>query len=119
VLSELEKLRREAMQPAPAATGSQPAGLAPSAASLLAARTATAAQPRAASNGRAELSRNIEITLKRSEFVRARRILLSFQVEDDQHRVVDSVRDLQVEIKDTADLEKLLLRFNIALHAKE
>ena len=59
------------------------------------------------------------MTLKRSDFARARRILLSFQVEDEQHRVVDAVHDLPVEIKDTADLEKLLLRFNIALHAKE
>ncbi|MBV8199957.1 MAG: hypothetical protein JOZ15_04965 [Acidobacteria bacterium] len=120
VLSELEKLRREAMQPAQPAAGSQPAGQPPSAAALLAARTAPApGKLGAASNGRAELSRNIEMTLKRSEFVRARRILLSFQVEDDQHRVVDAVRDLQVEIKDTADLKNLLLRFNIALHAKE
>ncbi|HVR08862.1 MAG TPA: hypothetical protein VMW75_12510, partial [Thermoanaerobaculia bacterium] len=120
VLSELEKLRREAMQPAPSATGTHPAGHPPSAAALLGAQTAPArAKAGASSNGRAELSRSVEMTLKRSEFVRARRILLSFQVEDDQHRVVDAVRDLQVEIKDTADLEKLLLRFNIALHAKE
>jgi signal recognition particle receptor subunit beta len=123
VLSELEKLRREAMQPAPSATGTHATAQPPSAASLLASRAAPArARTGAAgvsSNGRAELSRNIEMTLKRSEFLRARRILLSFQVEDDQHRVVDAVRDLQVEIKDIADLEKLLLRFNIALHAKE
>ncbi|HYL05080.1 MAG TPA: hypothetical protein VE075_03520, partial [Thermoanaerobaculia bacterium] len=123
VLSELEKLRREAMQPAPSPTGTHPAGQPPSAAALLGAQTAPARAKSGAagisSNGRAELSRNIEMTLKRSEFARARRILLSFQVEDDQHRVVDAVRDLQVEIKGTADLEKLLLRFNIALHAKE
>jgi signal recognition particle receptor subunit beta len=128
VLSELEKLRREAMQPAPATTPAHLAGEPQSAAALLAAHAARSrqgpavsgqAKATAASNGRAELSRNIEMTLKRSEFVRARRILLSFQVEDDQHRVVDAVRDLQVEIKGTADLEKLLLRFNIALHAKE
>lgn len=127
VLSELEKLRREAMQPAHPATppSSQPA----SAASSGSARS-TGASPApggggpshaktASGNGRAELSRNIEMTLKRSDFARARRILLSFQVEDEQHRVVDAVHDLPVEIKDTADLEKLLLRFNIALHAKE
>jgi hypothetical protein len=120
VLSELEKLRREAMQPAahPAASIHQAAqaGAGP-------ARSAAGGGPSpaktAASNGRAELSRNIEMTLKRSEFARARRILLSFQVEDEQHRVVDAVHDLPVEIKTTADLEKLLLRFNIALHAKE
>jgi len=32
---------------------------------------------------------------------------------------MDAVRDLQVEIKDAPSLEKLLLRLNIALHAKE
>jgi len=139
VLNELEKLRREAMQPAhPASPTGQPAQMGPrpaSAASSGLARAGGAAPTSpaspapgggglshaktAASNGRAELSRNIEMTLKRSEFARARRILLSFQVEDEQHRVVDAVHDLPVEIKDTADLEKLLLRFNIALHAKE
>jgi hypothetical protein len=134
VLSELEKLRREAMQPAhpatPASSTGQPAQM--SAASSGPARAGGASPASsagvgggpshaktAASNGRAELSRNIEMTLKRSDFARARRILLSFQVEDEQHRVVDAVHDLPVEIKDTADLEKLLLRFNIALHAKE
>jgi signal recognition particle receptor subunit beta len=151
VLSELEKLRREAMQPAHPATSTPPTGqpartgsLAASAAPSRSARSsgappapgrpgappASPASPAgggagpspaktASSNGRAELSRNIEMTLKRSDFARARRILLSFQVEDEQHRVVDAVHDLPVEIKDTADLEKLLLRFNIALHAKE
>jgi hypothetical protein len=98
VLSELEKLRREAMQqPAPA--------------------PARAAVP-AAGNGRGELSRTIEMTLRRADFQRARRFLVSFQVEDDQHRVMDAVRDLQVEIKDAASLEKLLLHLNIALSSK-
>jgi len=121
VLSELEKLRREAMQPAHPATSTPQTGQ-PAPASSQAASAASSGSARskaAATNGRAELSRNIEMTLKRSEFARARRILLSFQVEDEQHRVVDAVHDLPVEIKDTADLEKLLLRFNIALHAKE
>ncbi|HXO21046.1 MAG TPA: hypothetical protein VOA87_14110, partial [Thermoanaerobaculia bacterium] len=102
VLGELEKLRREAMQPAPAPHSAAPA-----------------VGARAGRNGRGELSRNIELTLKRADFARARRFLVSFQVEDDQNRVMDSVRDLPVEIKDAASLEKLLLRLNIALHAKE
>jgi signal recognition particle receptor subunit beta len=114
VLSELEKLRREAMQPA-AHTSQSAANSAASSSGIAAARAA------AASNGRSELSRSIEMTLKRSDFARARRFLVSFQVEDDEHRVVDAVRDLQVEIKDSGDpkIEKLLLRLNIALHAKE
>jgi signal recognition particle receptor subunit beta len=135
VLSELEKLRREAMQPTSghpvvSTTGSHAVRPhPPSAATPATAAAALALSPlgalgpsaRAAGNGRAELSRNIEMTLKRADFARARRFLLSFQVEDEQHRIVDSVRDLQVEIKDTGDstIEKLLLRLNIALHAKE
>ena len=73
----------------------------------------------AGTNGRGELSRSIEMTLRRADFQRARRFLVSFQVEDDQHRVMDAVRDLQVEIKDATSLEKLLLRLNIALSSKE
>jgi len=73
----------------------------------------------AGTNGRGELSRNIEMSLRRADFQRARRVLISFQVEDDQHQVMDSVRDLPVEIKDASGLEKLLLRLNIALNSKE
>jgi hypothetical protein len=110
VLSELEKLRTEAMRQ-PASQGSRPP-----------ARPAPAAGAGAAAapnNGRGELSRTVELTLRRSDFQRARRFIVSFQVEDEQHRVMDAVRDLQVEIKDAATLEKLLLRLNIAVHAKE
>jgi signal recognition particle receptor subunit beta len=96
VLGEIEKLRQQAKAPAvptPAA--------------------------KAGTNGRHELSRDIEMTLERADLQRARRVLISFQVEDDQHQVMDAVRDLPVEIKGAATLEKLLLRLNIALNAKE
>jgi len=114
VLGELEKLRKQAQG-------------APSGAHRIQAPAASAPPPPpppasnvgAGSNGRSELSRNIEMTLKREDFQRARRFLVSFQVEDDQHRIVDAVRDLQVEIKDAGSLEKLLLHLNIALNAKE
>ncbi len=110
VLSELEKLRTEAMRQ-PASQGPRPpARPAPAPASGAGA---------APTNGRGELSRTVELTLRRSDFQRARRFIVSFQVEDEQHRVMDAVRDLQVEIKDAASLEKLLLRLNIAVHAKE
>jgi mutual gliding-motility protein MglA len=109
VLSELEKLRRETMR--------QPAAPAAAAAKSVAPSAGSAGS--AGSNGRGELSRTIEMTLRRADFQRARRFLVSFQVEDDQHRVMDAVRDLQVEIKDAASLEKLLLRLNISLNAKE
>lgn len=98
VLGELEKLRTQALSKGPAAGA--PAAPVPT-------------------NGRSELSRNFEMTLKRADFQRARRILLTFQVEDEQNQIVDAVHDLQVDIKDAAHLEKLLLRLNIALHAKE
>jgi signal recognition particle receptor subunit beta len=111
VLGELEKLRKQA-QGAPSGAHRIQAPAAPRAAPPPAASATS-------SNGRGELSRNIEMTLKREDFQRARRFLVSFQVEDDQHRVVDAVRDLQVEIKDAGSLEKLLLHLNIALNAKE
>ncbi|MFL6233992.1 MAG: hypothetical protein ACJ76N_12730, partial [Thermoanaerobaculia bacterium] len=108
VLSELEKLRKEAAAPRPS-TGPAPVRRPP----------AAAAPVSAGANGRGELSRSIELTLRRADFQRARRVLVSFQVEDDQHRVMDAVRDLAVDIKDAGSLEKLLLRLNIALNSKE
>jgi hypothetical protein len=110
VLGELEKLRREAAAPRQS-TAPRPVVTPP--------RPATPAAPAASGNGRGELTRSIELTLRRADFQRARRVLVSFQVEDDQHRVMDAVRDLAVDIKDAASLEKLLLRLNIALNAKE
>jgi hypothetical protein len=103
VLGELEKLRSQAMSKGPAAgpAAAAPAPAAPS------------------GNGRNEVSRNVEMTLNRADFQRARRLLVSFQVQDEQNQVVETVRDLQVDLQDAAHLEKLLLRLNIAFHAKE
>ncbi len=134
VLSELEKIRREAAassrpgaSPAPrTAEVSRPA---PAAASAIPPTVPTGAIPGAAAapitaaaaqrNGRGELSRSIDLTLKKADFARARRFLVSFQVEDEDHRVMDAVRDLEVDIRDAGTLERVLLRLNIALHAKE
>ncbi len=95
-LSELEKLRRE------------PAG-----------PRATAAPRPPSDNGHGQLYRDIQLTLKRADFARARRFSLSLQVEDANHRVVEAVKGLEVEIEDPAHLEKVLLKLNIALHAKD
>jgi hypothetical protein len=114
VLGELEKLRKQAQGSPSGAHRIQAPAAPPAAPPPVASATGVAA-----GNGRGELSRNIEMTLKREDFQRARRFLVSFQVEDDQHRVVDAVRDLQVEIKDAGSLGKLLLHLNIALNAKE
>jgi hypothetical protein len=121
VLGELEKLRKQA-QGAPSGAHriiQAPAAAPPAAAGTASSAAGSIASSIAGSNGRGELSRNIEMTLKREDFRRARRFLVSFQVEDEQHRIVDAVRDLQVEIKDAGSLEKLLLHLNIALNAKE
>jgi hypothetical protein len=84
-------------------------------------KSARAAPPTAAgaANGHRELARDIKLTLKRPDFERARRFTLSFQVEDDERRVVDSVEGLQVDLGEPGSLAKVLLRLNIALQAKE
>lgn len=144
VLSELEKIRREAAapsRPAQSAAASRPAAVtgpaspalvpspapaAPSPAPVLSPAAAipgvAGAQVSAAAaqrNGRGELSRSIDLTLKKADFGRARRFLISFQVEDEEHRVMEAVRDFEVELRDASQLERVLLRLNIALHAKE
>ncbi len=73
----------------------------------------------AAANGHRELSRDIKLTLSAPDFRRARRFTLSFQVEDDERRVVDGVEGLEVDLGDPEALTRLLLRLNIALQAKE
>ncbi|HEX6201584.1 MAG TPA: GTPase domain-containing protein [Thermoanaerobaculia bacterium] len=94
---ELARLRKNAGGAAPAAT----------------------ARAAASGNGHRELARDIKLTLKRQDFERARRFTLSFQVEDDERRVVDSVEGLQVDLGEPGSLAKVLLRLNIALQAKE
>ena len=93
VLEELERLRKQAMRgPSPSAP--------------------------AQGNGAGELRRDIQLTLPRDEFRRARRFSVTLEVEDEDRRVVEAVRDLRVDLQDTGSLEKLLLRLNIALSAK-
>lgn len=142
VLAELEKLRKQAFPttPAPARTPPRPAppaARAPAAPAGAAPKPAPPAPhsgaypkaappavqsggfPKAATNGKGEIHRSVELTLKRSEYQRARRFLLNLRVEDDDHKVVDAIRDLPIEISDPALLEKVLLNLNVALKPKD
>jgi mutual gliding-motility protein MglA len=83
------------------------------------ARLRKSARAASQANGHRELARDIKLTLKRPDFERARRFTLSFQVEDDEQRVVESVEGLQVDLGEPGSLARLLLRLNIALQAKE
>ncbi|MFP3941608.1 MAG: hypothetical protein ACLF0P_15025 [Thermoanaerobaculia bacterium] len=73
----------------------------------------------ASTNGAGELRRDIQLTLARDDFRRARRFSVTLQVEDEESRVVESVRNLRVDLRNTDSLEKLLLRLNIALATKQ
>jgi hypothetical protein len=101
VLRELETLRRETLRQ-------------PSAAAAPAAEEGTTR-----ANGQRELARDIQLTLKRADFKRARRFSLSLLVEDENNRVVDGIRDLEVDLENVSQLDKILLHLNIALHSKE
>ena len=130
VLAELEKIRRQAMHaPAHSATHvptARPAATSPAAA----AGSATAlppVQPGGSSahpkypvlNGRGEIHRSVELTLKRGEFSRARRFLLNLRIEDEDRQVVDAIRDLPIEIQDAKALERVLLQLNVALKSRD
>jgi hypothetical protein len=115
VLAELEKIRKQALKP-PA--GAHPAVTA--AATVSGAHAQVPATPtRPVGNGRGEIHRSIELTLKRADFKRARRFSVSLKVEDGDNKIVDAIGDLQVELQDLSNLEKVLLHLNIALNAKE
>ncbi len=88
-LEELEKLRRQAVDP----------------------RTAVA------ENGKREINRSVRMTLKRADFSRAHRVSLTLRIEDADLQVVDEARHLHVDLDNASSLEELLLRLNIALNA--
>ena len=95
VLAELEKIRQQTL-------------------------ASTPPRPRAtAANGRPEISREISLTLDRSDFHRVQRFLLNLQVEDGDHQIVDAVRDFPVDLGDVEKDDDLLLRLNIELRARE
>jgi signal recognition particle receptor subunit beta len=110
VLAELERIRKQAM------SVRQPAAPAGAAAATAAAAAAAAA---AGTNGKHEINREIQLSLKRSDFDRAKRFLLTLQVEDGQHHVMEAVKDFQVDIGSVAEHQKVVLRLNIALRTKE
>jgi signal recognition particle receptor subunit beta len=78
-----------------------------------------ALRPAGRGNGSGEITRSIELTLKRADYERARRFTLSLAVEDGANRVVDEVRGLAVDFDDPRALAKVLLRLKIALQAEE
>jgi hypothetical protein len=70
-------------------------------------------------NGKGEIHRSVELTLKRGEFTRARRFLLNLRIEDEDRQVVEAIRDLPIEIQDAKSLERVLLQLNVALKSKD
>ena len=123
MLAELEKIRKQAMHAAvpsgaPARLGPRP----PVAAPLVPSAAAIAPPPQlksASLNGKGEIHRSVEMTLKRNEFKRARRFLLNLRVEDSDRQIVEAIRDLPIEIQDPSQLERVLLQLNVALKSKD
>jgi len=70
-------------------------------------------------NGKGEIHRSVEMTLKRAELQRARRFLIDLRVEDTDSRIVDAIRDFRIDISDPSGLEKLLLHLNVSLSSKD
>jgi len=101
VLGEIEKLQLEHTR-----TGAR-------------AKKPGAAAGAASQNGRSEVHRNVELTLKRADFQRVRRFSVTLQVEDGDSQVMESVQGLRVDVADPSDVQKLLLRLNVALNARE
>ena len=117
VLAELEKIRRQALRPAMATAVAPASAAAPTPAPPVSLASPAAAA--AASNGKHEINREIQLTLKRGDFERAKRFLLTLAVEDGQHQVMEAVRDFQVDIGAVPHHQKVVLRLNIALRTKE
>ncbi len=89
-LGELERLRQETIRPR--------------------------SRLRPTSNGSGQLYRDIQLSLKGTDFQRARRFFLNLQIQDDDNQIVESIKDFEVEIDNTEDLKKVQLKLNIALN---
>jgi hypothetical protein len=70
-------------------------------------------------NGQREISRNLQVSLKREDWARVRRLALTLQVEDADRGVVEAIRDLTLDLDNPADAERVLLRLSIALSARD
>ncbi len=136
VLAQLEQLRREALagvaataRPAsPPPTPPAPPPRAPAAVSPPQAlpsppevkgASASGAHAKGSANGKGEIHRSIELTLRRPEYQKARRFLINLKVEDENHRVVDAIRDLPIEIADPTSLDRVQLNLNVAIKPKD
>lgn len=134
VLAQLEQLRREALSGAgghsrPAAPpptppiSAKPAAAPPpaptSSVEVKSPASVSGAHPKGSANGQGEIHRSIELTLRRPEYQKARRFLLNLKVEDENHRVVDAIRDLPIEIADPTSLERVQLSLNVAIKPKD
>jgi small GTP-binding protein len=93
ILAELEKIRRQAT--------ARDSGAAPE---------SVAAMP----NGESEIAREIQRTLSRVDFSRAKTFKITLQVEDEASQIIDAFQE-QMVVDNTASLAKLLLKLNIAL----
>lgn len=134
VLAELEKIRRQAMHPPAGATPptrpatpaaplrlpvSAPISLATAGVAAVGGGGSSAHPKYPVLNGKGEIHRSVELTLKRGEFTRARRFLLNLRIEDEDRQVVDAIRDLPIEILDAKSLERVLLQLSVAVKSKD
>lgn len=77
------------------------------------------ARPKSAggsTNGRAEMERDIQISV--DDLERAKRFWLTVQVQDEDADVLEAIQDLEIDIDQVDDPQKIILRLNIALNAK-
>lgn len=123
VLAQLEQLRREALS-GPTPPGPKPAAPplpspAPPPPPAPPVGGASGAHLKASTNGKGEIHRTVELTLRRAEYQKARRFLINLKVEDENHRVVDSIRDFPIEIADPAAFERVQLSLSVAIKPKD
>ncbi|REJ79885.1 MAG: hypothetical protein DWQ36_01215 [Acidobacteria bacterium] len=115
ILAELEKIRRQARQ----GTAREPRGGDDSATAgaTSADRSPEGAErPAVQINGDREIEHELQLSVPRPDLIRARRVSVSFRIEDEQSEIVDSVVQ-NFDVADPADLEHLLLRLSIALRS--
>ena len=116
-LAELEKLRKQAFRPK-AANKPAAASTAAVAGTAAAQRKTAPSADKPAHNGSGEASRDLQLTLNRSDLDRMNRLAFVLQVEDEVRQIPLSEQRFHVDIEDPQALEKLLLHLNIVLNSR-
>jgi signal recognition particle receptor subunit beta len=66
-----------------------------------------------------ELSRSVQLRLKRAAWKQARKLALDLRVEDGAQRTIDAIQDLKIDLEKSDDTGRIVLKLSVLLSPKD